>query len=678
MASHDTFPGSASTTPHIPEISPVLVDHEHYYLTTEGHFAGNLWSIIETERENFHHHTPTQLSHVRPNILRSWQRSREARVPLSGSPNPLLGGSQLRAVLARNAFFVECAEEIIETLLADMVAARSCIILTDADGVYLHTAGYSPGFGSGATCPLRGLVSRENIDGTTSMGICLEEQVAVCVLGPEHYAPWYDGWACSSAPIFNQSNELIGTLSLAIERDKFHFHTFRLVVAAARAIREKMLTRQLLHEQRVIMNLPQEAVVMLDSHGCTRTMNNQARHLLGLNGEYSHLSFADLVTFSTDTAEAPGTHSCTIHSPDGRQRQCTLSSTAIRDGGRCIIIREKQLPEKSSGGRRHDTRYAFSNILGQSEVMRFAIQQAMTTSRNDLPVLVLGESGVGKELFAQAMHHHSDRGHQPFISLNCGAIPENLIQSELFGYEPGAFTGASSKGAPGKFMQAHGGTLFLDEIGDMPLAAQASLLRVLQEGEVMRVGGRRAERVDVRIIAATHRDLSEAVSQGTFRLDLYYRLHVLAIHVPPLRKRGEDVVLLAHHFLRQASRKLLKTVHSMDEGAAFELKAHTWPGNVRELEHILYRAVLSAGGDVLSRHDIAQAIRPPRERAAIGTYDMTGQTEHQANDSASPIIDALRQTGGNVQAAAKLVGMSRVTIYAHIRKLGLDLSSLRS
>lgn len=668
MGSQGIFSATSGTTQHTCNTSSILIDHEEYYLTTEGNFAGHLWSIIESEREIFYRDTTTQLAHVRPHILRSWQRSRKASVPLAGSPNPLIGGQHLRAILDRNAFFVECADTIIETLLADMVAAKSCIILTDAEGVYLHTTGYSPGFGSGATCPLRGLVSREDIDGTTSMGICLEEQVAVCVLGPEHYSPWYDGWACSSAPIFTHDNELIGTLSLAIERDKFHFHTFRLVVAAARAIREKMLTRRLLHEQQIIMDLPQEAIVMLDRHGETRMMNYHAHRLLGSSGDQNGRPLQDLVKITSKHEDPLGTHTCKIQGYGGLQLHCSLSSKAVQDGGRCIIIREKHLPDSR---RCIDTRYTFSSILGESDVMQFTIQQARATSRNDLPVLIQGESGVGKELFAQAMHAHSERRHKPFISLNCGAIPENLIQSELFGYEPGAFTGASSKGATGKFIQAHGGTLFLDEIGDMPLIAQASLLRVLQEREIMRIGGKRTERVDVRIIAATHCDLFEAVRKGTFRQDLYYRLHVLAIQVPPLRDRGEDIVILARHFLRQAARKLDKNLDGLDEAVAAKLRTHPWPGNVRELEHLIYRAAFQATGRILTAQDLAT-----EQKFACNALPQPQKIRHR--EETDSIFSALKQTGGNVQAAAKLVGKSRVTMYAYIRKKGLDITSLRN
>ena len=291
---------------------------------------------------------------------------------------------------------------------------------------------------------------------------------------------------------------------------------------------------------------------------------------------------------------------------------------------------------------------------------------------------------MGKELFAQAIHNGGPRRNQPFIVVNCGAIPRDLVQSELFGYEAGAFTGAKRQGTPGKFELADGGTIFLDEIGDMPLSAQISLLRVLQEGEVTRVGGKQPTRVDVRVVAATHRDLNAAVSNGAFRRDLYYRLNVLRIQVPPLRSRREDIAELAIFFLEKIAKALHKPLSGFTPAALETLRAYDWPGNVRELENLLERTAVVAAGPRIDADDLPQECTA--SGAAQGSHSVCFAPV--ATDAAPPsqeilckapadLVEALRQAGGNVRVAARTLGVSRVTLYARIRRSGLDLAAMR-
>jgi transcriptional regulator with PAS, ATPase and Fis domain len=327
--------------------------------------------------------------------------------------------------------------------------------------------------------------------------------------------------------------------------------------------------------------------------------------------------------------------------------------------------------------------YNFSDILGDARSTRQTIKLARMASENSMTTLILGESGVGKELFAQAIHNTSARKRQPFIVINCGAIPRDLVQSELFGYEAGAFTGAARQGAPGKFELADGGTLFLDEIGDMPLSTQASLLRVLQEGEVTRVGGKRSRRVDVRVVAATHHNLAENVESGTFRHDLYYRLNVLVINVPPLRKREGDIRLLAEYFLGKMARSLGKELTGFTDGAMRCLEGYAWPGNIRELENMVERAAVIADNPLISEDMLPEL--PSQGRLLLPKCEVGETRREQAPARIADkttmdkqrLFDALYTTRGNVQAAAKKIGVSRVTLYAHIRRHGLSLESFR-
>ena len=313
--------------------------------------------------------------------------------------------------------------------------------------------------------------------------------------------------------------------------------------------------------------------------------------------------------------------------------------------------------------------YSFSGLVGSSAGIRRVCSLIRQVVDHDVYVLVTGESGTGKELVAKALHFNGPRRKQPFVAINCAAVPETLIESELFGHEPGAFTGATTRRV-GCFEQATGGTLFLDEIGDMPLGLQAKLLRVLQEREFRRVGGTTNIEVDVRVVAASNRNLEAAVREGTFREDLYYRLAVFPIEVPPLRDRPQDIALLAQHFLNKHASRLGKSVRGLSAGASLLLERHTWPGNVRELENVICRALVLETANVLQpanlppellpAHGEATPPGPPREAGVVPL----AAVERQA------ISDALVREG-NVARAARALEIDRTTLYRKLKKYGL-------
>ncbi len=310
------------------------------------------------------------------------------------------------------------------------------------------------------------------------------------------------------------------------------------------------------------------------------------------------------------------------------------------------------------------SRYTFDHIVGESAILEDAKRLARRAAGSSSPVLLLGETGVGKELFAHAIHHASPRRHRPFIRVNCAAMPRELVEAELFGYEPGAFSGASRRGKPGKFELAHEGSLFLDEIGDMPLEVQAKLLRVLQEKEVERVGGTRVIPVDFRLLAATHDDLEELVRQSRFRMDLYYRLDVVPIRVPALRERRDDIPALAHHVLRRLAEEMGRPPVTVTPEAMAALQQRQWQGNVRELVNVLERVLNALDGDVIevAHLPFATADRGTPEGPGPGELRrmMRGQ-EQQA------LEEALRLARGNKAKAARLLGIHRTSLY---KKLG--------
>ena len=329
--------------------------------------------------------------------------------------------------------------------------------------------------------------------------------------------------------------------------------------------------------------------------------------------------------------------------------------------------------------------------MGISDAIQKTKEDAKRIARSNMNVLILSASGTGKELFAHAIHNHSDRANGPFVVVNCASIPRDLVESELFGYEKGAFTGASKNGAPGKFELADGGTIFLDEIGDMPLYVQASVLRVIENREVTRIGGRMMKNIDIRIIAATNKDLRKAVANNTFREDLYYRLNVAEIRIPNLCERTGDIRLLTDYFIRKDKQYPFTKVS--DE--VYEiLENYSWPGNVRQLVNTIERAVNIAQGETLEpRHLPANILAAengtapchfadyPDLPAAAGSalaQDTVKNVRHHKKPTKDTLLQAIENCDGNISVACTELGISRSTIYRYMRKFGIEVDQIRS
>ncbi len=309
--------------------------------------------------------------------------------------------------------------------------------------------------------------------------------------------------------------------------------------------------------------------------------------------------------------------------------------------------------------------YSFENIIGASEKMLKVFSLIKRVSRTDVNVLIQGESGTGKELVARAIHYQSARRERMFVPIYCGSMPETLLESELFGYKKGSFTGALYD-KKGLLEEADGGSLFLDEVADIPFATQAKLLRFLQEGEIRRIGETEPRKVSVRIIAATNRSLKEEVKKGNFREDLFYRLNVLAINLPPLRERGDDVILLAKHFLERFSQKYNKEIKGFSARALKLIRTYHWPGNVRELENAIARACALAEGQLITPEDLFSEEDIQRSPILTTLKKSIKETERDR------IIDTLKRCGGNKTEAAKILGISRRSLYYKIKELGIE------
>jgi DNA-binding NtrC family response regulator len=320
-------------------------------------------------------------------------------------------------------------------------------------------------------------------------------------------------------------------------------------------------------------------------------------------------------------------------------------------------------------------RYGFPRIIGESDAIKRAVAETQRVAQTEATVLLLGESGTGKELFARAVHHLSNRRNEPFVAINCAAIPETLIENELFGHERGAFTGAGER-RQGKFELASGGTVFLDEIGELPLAVQGKLLRAIEEKTIDRIGGRTTIPVDIRIVAATNKNLREASESGEFRRDLFFRLAVFPIEIPPLRERGDDIVHLARHFAAQLGRELRKREATLSEPAIAALRAHLWPGNVRELENAIERACILSDTVSLEPRDLGLVPTGGKETDTLAALDLSGTLGEAVERAASlierrKIAETLAYHDGNKTRAAETLGVSYKTLLTKIKEYAL-------
>jgi len=619
---------------------------------------------------------------IRQIIWDSWLRSVSAGLDPDDGQYRFVAPEVLAATLAANRVLITAAAEVMRGLLA--YNPRGHINLTDAEGTTLYFCGLD----------LTPVGSRllESVQGTNCTGLALAEDRLVYVLAEENFGIGLRRrrMHCAAAPIRDAQGRTLAMLTLTAEPGWFHFHTLGTVQAAAEAVSRQMALQALLEEQQTVLEVLNEGLVVLDERGCIKALNRYARQLFRvgrdlLGSPFQRLGQSEL----TDEILLRGGEGqqyegirdldCTFELHDRSQLACLVSVCSLEQGGRIVSLREnrriREITRRIIGTQ---ASYTFETIQGSSRAIQDALHLGRIASRSDSTTLILGESGTGKELFAQAIHNASDRCSGPFVAVNCGAIPRDLVQSELFGHVEGAFTGSARGGSAGKFELADGGTIFLDEIGDMSFDAQVSLLRVLQEGEVTRVGAKKSQQVNVRIIAATHRNLSQAVAEGAFREDLYYRLNVLNLTVPPLRMRHEDVPLLARHFLSRCARSLRKSVQGISPEALDILSAYHWPGNVRELENTIERATNLAVTELIQPGDLPLEIKQRQRPSAPGSVPEPRAALDLGAHEMNAIIAALKDTRGNIRLAAKQLNVSRGGLYNKMNRFGLSADAFRS
>ena len=600
--------------------------------------------------------------------------------------------------VGENRGLFSCALPVMETLYEQIVNTHSMVVLTDANGTILHAMGDDDFLEKADRVALcAGVAWSEKSKGTNAIGTAIAEQTPTLVHADQHFLTINHFLTCSAAPIIDHQGRVIGVLDVTGDQRSFHKHTMALVRMSAQMIENQLFSAAFddaitlhFHTRPEFIGTLMEGIVSFSMSGRFLSANRSGLFQLGLplSALQTH-TFSSLfgmpvsALFDHYRTAAPTLLDLCLHSGVRVSARAELRSPNLffQSNPAEAEQRSRTAPMEQKADSRADEaakqkRLSSLHYLDTGdEKVAALIHKVNLVMGRDIPILITGETGTGKELLAQAIHNDSPRNGGPFVAVNCASIPESLIESELFGYEDGAFTGARKKGSTGKILQANGGSLFLDEIGDMPLSLQARLLRVLQERLVMPLGSNKSIPVNVALICATNRNLREMIAKGEFREDLYYRLNGLVVRLPPLRERM-DLDIVINRMLASESGGEPHTV-SPEVMALF--KQHNWPGNFRQLTNLLRTAIVMAGPDriVQMEHlpedfldDVSHLALPlaamPADAAAVSVPP--GASGKLEDVELLTIQRALEEHRGNVSAAARALGVSRNTIYRKLHK----------
>ncbi|MDG3085829.1 sigma-54-dependent Fis family transcriptional regulator [Vibrio hannami] len=571
-------------------------------------------------------------------LSHSWQRSLKAGILKNrAADNIKLGNAQLGERKACLSRVISLTEQFAKPLFCQLFArTNSKLILSDADGVIIASWGKKQFDDKLASISLEtGICWQEKVKGTNAIGTAIVEQRAISVIGNQHFVNRHHFISCSACPIFDYEGNLLGILDITSEQRLHHGNTLQLVQSMVRRIENELLfehpdakTRFDLALDESLITSGWQGIAIADEDGNIVAHNNIATQLLD----------------QTEIVGKPIEHIIErCETPLFCKRQSQITKTPHKVG----------------------VYSASTSLHFGDERIEQAWQQSCRLINKGINILLLGETGVGKNEFVKQLHHASNRKKQPLVTVNCGAIPKDLMESELFGYAPGAFTGASSKGYEGKIRNADKGILFLDEIADMPLDAQCRLLHVLQDKEIIPVGSNQTYSVDIQVVSATHKNLEQLVSQGLFRQDLYYRLNGLVIDIPPLRDRKDKRQLIEKvHEKHQQGSQLI------DDGLMKALMTYQWPGNIRELDNVIkVSSLLSDGEESLTAEHIPshllKAVSIP-----LNASD-SSQIETLRDTVEDTLITSYKAHKGNISRTAQALGVSRNTLYRRLRKIGI-------
>lgn len=627
-------------------------------------------------------------------ILKSWQRCRALGAdPLNLPSHKILSEKSLEKLIDENREFIETGKNFLNHIYSFWMNSRYTVGLFDRQGCLLEVVADAESLKLSKKVDWRpGVLWDESCSGNTVVGTVIYLKKPVRIFGPQAYNQNFHPYTSFGAPVFDPQGELIGGVAMTAYYYGTTTHTFGMTVALAKAIENELKARGALRisqqafadaemasslRNAVIGSIP-DAVVAVDNEGRIYLINDKARkfffkdeqiegrHLRDVfgRGNRRFLRMVETTPYLTD-------REVRIHSKNGSGDYNLTSSPIVASNGAVIgsvlifseIKRIKTLVAKMIGAKAD---FRFEDICGSSASFLETLDHARLVARNSSNVLLLGESGTGKDIFAQAIHNASSRRDGPYVAINCAAIPRDLITSELFGYAEGAFTGSRRGGNQGKFELADGGTIFLDEIAEIPLELQTVLLRVIEDKSVVRIGSSRVRPVDVRIIAATNKDLPYEVGRGNFRKDLYYRLNVFSIRILPLKERPEDIPVLVEFFIDKFGNKSGKEIARIDDKVMDAFLKYSWPGNVRELQNVIERMINYARTDELTLDLV-----PPEIVATNGRLLGSGEELQSPAETERKLIARMLTLNFPKKQIARKINVSRTTLFRRMKKYGL-------
>ncbi len=601
------------------------------------------------------------------------------------TPARIITEKKLQNILKKNSQLINIALPYMKLLREFLKGTGFLIDLADSNGCIISIIGDDEILNCAAEMGMYlGTDMSEKSCGTNSIGTALFEKCPIQMAGEQHYINIYQIWTCSCAPICNTKGHILGALNVTGLYNSVHPHTLGFVSTTAELIENELKSlesKQVLYHitqlNETIVNAVDFGLLSIGKSGSIQTTNRKAceifacskERLLNTSAKNLFSNWQDIIC----VLERDGIYSDEeyVNNNNDKKKKFNINAYPVKDINddlTDIVVTMKdmkniyKLVNKYTGKNAY---YSFDNIIGNSLQLKEIIEYARTVSKTPSTIIIQGESGTGKEIFAQAIHNESYRSHEPFIAINCGAIPRNLIESELFGYENGAFTSARAGGMPGKFELAQNGTIFLDEIAEMPMDMQVNLLRVLQEKNITRIGGTKSVPIDVRVIVATNKSLIEEVKDGNFREDLYYRLNVIPIYIPPLRERKEDIRPLTAHFLERKAEKLGKDTPELHPDDYKLLFGYQWPGNVRELENTIESYVIN-GKLNINRKD-GRNFSNQTKRTRQNSYNRQSLSEWEK----IAIKECLIHCKGNISKTASYLKIDRSTLYKKMRKYSI-------
>lgn len=623
---------------------------------------------------------------VRSEIADSWRRCKSYGVdPMNG--RGINNYKHPEVLTSENAELISVAKPIMESIYSIVAGSGFSIILTDKDGYIVEVIGDKDIMERADKLNfVKGELWTEACVGTNAIGTALYLDKPIQTIGAEHFGINQHSWTCSASPIHDEDGNLIGCINMSGNSYSAHSHTLGIVTSAAQSIQKQLALIISYNLMNITFDSISEGMIVLNDQLKVKRINDRAMEILNIKAEeaikmdiihtLSNINFNEIICNSRKTFNNV---ECDFYIK-GNRIKCIINAVPMKVNeklvGIVITFREAQyvhkLVNKVVG---YKASYNFEDIITKNEKMNAMISFAKKAAKSDCNILIQGESGTGKELIAQSIHNYSKRSPGPFVAVNCASIPRELVESELFGYEKGAFTGASKDGHPGKFELADGGTIFLDEIGELPLDIQTKLLRVLDNNKVIRVGSTYEKQLNVRVIGATNRVLKEEIKKKNFREDLYYRLNVMNINTIPLRDRKEDIEVLVQHFVKILSIKNGHLNKAVRKDYINELMGYPWPGNVRELRNVVERDYYLSDGDLVAAYAIEDnaieniIVENPTHKIEENITLISMQSLEKQS-----IEQALIKCKGNIVKASTILNISRSTLYRKIKKYNIQVN----